>query len=253
MISILTVAGASSRFNRNRSEKCLKAIYSEGDRRKTCLYRLCRQCARCEKIIVVGGWQYEALKNYIETFLPDEIKSKLVTVFNPHFAEYASGYSIYSGIKKAFELDAASEIVFIEGDLVIDDASLEKLLDAEGNALTFNRDIIDSRSSVVLFEDAEGKFHYTYSYAHGLLSIEKIFHRLWNSGQAWKFAEPDRLRAACESFRRECVEGIGLNLVQRYFDRIAPQSVNIIELKHWFNCNTREDYARAFQYFSFGE
>ena len=245
-IAVLTMADVSSRFNARQPKKFLKAIYSEGDRRQTCLYRLCRQCRQCDRIIAVGGWQFDALKNYIDEVLTDELREKIITVFNPHYADYESGYSVYSGIKTALEQGDVKEIIFVEGDLVVDTRSLTKVLSAENDVITFNREPIESCKSVVLYEDAHGKFHYIYSYEHGLLSIEEPFRRVWNSGQAWKFTDIGKLEFACDSFVRECVAGVGLKLIQRYFDQISSGDVETVAFDHWFNCNTREDYSRAF-------
>lgn len=249
-IALITVAGISSRFNRNQPVKTLKAIYHEGNPQHTCLYRLCRQCQTCDGIIVVGGYQFKSLTNYIDRMMPSELRAKITTVFNPHYADYASGFSIYSGLQTAFAVDDLKEIIFIEGDLIVDTPSLTNVLKAEGDVITYNRESVDSRKSVVLYDDAEGKFHYKYSAKHGLLSIEEPFRHIWNSGQIWKFTSVEALKRACSSFVEECISGVGLNLVQRYFDQILPEKVRTIAIEHWFNCNTREDYSGAFDFAS---
>lgn len=249
-IALITVAGVSSRFNLNQPVKALKAIYHENNPYNTCLYRLCRQCQTCDGIIVVGGYQFERLTDYIERVIPTELRAKIITVFNPRYADYASGFSIYSGLQTAFAFDELKEIIFIEGDLIVDTPSLSKVLKTEGDVITYNRKTVDSRKSVVLYDDAEGKFHYKYSAKHGLLSIEEPFRHIWNSGQIWKFTSLGALKNACSSFFQECISGVGLNLVQRYFDQIPPEDVTTVALEHWFNCNTREDYSLAFDFAS---
>ena len=222
-IAVITSAGVSSRFNYQQSQQCLKAIYSEGDRRNTLLYRQCRQCCQCDRIIVVGGWQFDALKNYIDEVLPDEIRKKIIAVFNPHYADYASGYSLYLGLQAAFELGTVREIIFIEGDLVVDTKSLTEVFAAQGDVLTFNREVIDSQKAVVFYEDALGKYCYAFNSSHGLLSIDEPFRRIWNSGQIWKFVSISKLERVCDDFFYECVIGTNLEIIQRYFDQVAPR------------------------------
>ena len=68
-IAIITVAGISNRFNHGVKDKVLKAIYYEGDPRRTLLFRQCRQCRDMDRIILVGGYQYEALSSYVERII----------------------------------------------------------------------------------------------------------------------------------------------------------------------------------------
>ena len=258
MIAIITAAGISSRFNFQQSNKILKAVYYEGDRKNTLLYRLCQQCRQCDKIIAVGGYQFDRLQSYIDEVLPAELRKKIVVIFNPHYEDYSSGYSLYLGLNAAFRYEA-SPIVFLEGDLVVDDESLSEVFDADGDVLTFNRETIDSQKSVVFYEDARGDFRYAFNSSHGFLSINEPFRRIWNSGQVWKFADVAQLEYACGEFFDECVVGTNLEIVQRYFDhttifnhehRGGGRKRNLIAFRHWFNCNTRADYAHAFNIIS---
>ena len=81
--AIITVAGISSRFNEGicEEDKCLKAIYYEKDRTCTLLYHLIEKCMFAQRIVVVGGYKYYALKSYCDE-LPDSMKDKLVLFYN---------------------------------------------------------------------------------------------------------------------------------------------------------------------------
>ena len=58
---IVAVAGMSIRFNQDMAEPVLKGIYTEGDVRKTLLYSILRKCKGFDRVVLVGGYQYEKL------------------------------------------------------------------------------------------------------------------------------------------------------------------------------------------------
>ena len=61
-IAIVAVAGVSSRFNQNEKDAVLKGIYTTMDDRKTLLYSILRKCEGFDKVVLVGGYQYEKLE-----------------------------------------------------------------------------------------------------------------------------------------------------------------------------------------------
>ena len=66
-VAVITVAGISSRFNEGIEEagRCLKAIYTEGNLSDTLLFHLVKKCSYADRIIVVGGYKFEDLEQYI--------------------------------------------------------------------------------------------------------------------------------------------------------------------------------------------
>ena len=59
-ISIITVAGVSSRFNKDipEGDKILKCLYYEENPQNTLIYQMLKKLDYCDKIIIVGGYKY---------------------------------------------------------------------------------------------------------------------------------------------------------------------------------------------------
>ena len=74
---------------------------------------------------------------------------------------------------------------------------------------------------------------------------ELYFSKIFNSGQCWKFQNMEKLRLANEEFLKKSVADTNLGIIQRYFDKIPSENVDVIFFEHWLNCNTREDYREA--------
>ena len=239
-IAIITVAGISSRFNRDVPEEqhILKAIYYEKDPAQTLLHHLLQKCAYADRVIIVGGYRYEELEKYCQAL---KRKERIRLIYNEHYADLASGYSLFLGIEAALQ-EGATEILFVEGDLDADNASFEEVVRTPGNVLTCNREPVYANRAVVLYQNAEGKYRYAFNANHGLLQIEEPFACLLNSGQIWKFTDMDALRAANETFIKETQDGTNLAIIQNYFDR-SPDCT-LVTFRQWTNCNTREDYKR---------
>ncbi len=246
-IAIITAAGVSSRFNEGYSDadKALKIIYSEGDEHETLLYHLLEKCDFADRIVVVGGYKYEELQAYLSSpAIPDDIRERVRLIFNKHFEDLNSGYSLYKGLEKAFSYDP-DEIVFIEGDVDTNPASFEAVVDAEATVLTYCREPIYSEKAVVFYQNEEGEYHYAFSKEHGMLKIDEPFWCLLNSAQMWKFRDMDALAAANDEFRENYYDETNLFIVQGYLDRL-PEEERIVlrELGDWTNCNTRKDWKR---------
>lgn len=243
-IAVITVAGISSRFNENQDRKVLKAIYFQQDPHKTLLFRQCQQCSDMDKIIIVGGYQYDELLKYVATEIPKPLKDKILLVCNQRYNDLSSGYSLYIGLQETFRICATKdiEIIFLEGDLALDDISLHHVMDAKADVLTYNREVIDSRKSVIFYEDENGMYQYVFNREHGLLQIDKPFIRMWNSGQVWKFTDMDKLELAVKNFLSYAVGGTNLEIIQRYFDQLENRSILVMPFQYWYNCNTREDW-----------
>ena len=149
--AIITVAGISSRFNEGipEQEKELKAIYPKGDRGATLLHHLLEKCSFADRIAVVGGYKFDELKAYCEELEP-EYRNKITLVENTHYSDLASGYSLYLGLAEVLREDV-SEVLFIEGDLDVDDASFHAVVNAEKSVLTYTFEPIYANKAVVLY------------------------------------------------------------------------------------------------------
>ena len=243
-IAIITVAGISSRFNEGVEEKNkkLKAIYHRKDSKNTLLLHLVKHCSFADEIIIVGGFKFKDLKSYVETELIKVVKSRISVVYNPHYADLASGYSLYLGLQKAFYQEGVSEILFVEGDLDIDKDSFCTVIESQTNVLTYNMEPIYSEKSVVLYKTVDGRYRYAFNSSHGLLKIDEPFSCILNSGQLWKFV--DILKNACSAFFEKERDGSNLGIIQRYLDKILPAEVIVLGIEKWINCNTREDFKK---------
>ncbi len=243
-VAIITVAGISSRFNAGipETDRKLKAIYYEGDETKTILWQLVRKCAFADKVIIVGGYKFSELEEYCARCGWME---RIDLLYNDHYEDYASGYSLFLGINKALEYPA-DEVLFAEGDLDVDDDSFEKIIQSSSDVLSYNRDPIYANKAVVLYQDDQGHYCYAFSTNHGLLSIESPFSCILNSGQIWKFTDMRKLQKANDWFGEGSKKGTNLEIIQKYIDQGAD--VAIVGLERWTNCNTREDYKHIQRY-----
>lgn len=249
-VAIITVAGVSSRFNEGVAEenKCLKSIYYEEDKTNTLLYHLAEKCSFADKIIFVGGYQYDQLKAYCKE-LPESMKDKILLIYNEHFADLASGYSLSIGLKAVFERwEDVEEVLFVEGDLDIDNDSFCRVIEAKSNVLTYNFVPIYADKAVVLYKDEQDCFRYAFNCSHGLLNIHGAFSLILNSGQVWKFTEIEKLKAANDKFYQNQKDGTNLCIIQNYIDFCDAESFVLIGLQRWTNCNTREDYRKLLAY-----
>ena len=197
-----------------------------------------------DKIVIVGGYKYSDLENYIDEHVSLDLKDKINLVFNDHYSDLSSGYSLYLGIDCALNnfIDI-DEILFVEGDLDIDDESFSKVIKSEKNVLTFNHEPIYSNKAVVLYQNENDEYKYLFNSDHGLLKMTESFKAIFNSGQTWKFRDMELLKIANDNFYENIVEDTNLGIIQKYFDLLEnSDDIEIIGLNRWVNCNTREDY-----------
>lgn len=244
-IAIITVAGISSRFNKGIDDrnKVLKCLYSEGSDNDTLLYRMLMKLSFADYIIIVGGYKFDDLKKYIERTFAPGIRDKIRLVFNKHYEDLSSGYSLYMGLEDAFKCcDDIGEVLFVEGDLDIDSESMNSVIIEDSSVLTYNREPIFASKAVVLYRDGNGNYNYAFNSSHGLLSISSPFSEMYNSGQTWKFKDIDALKKASKVFASEHREGTNLVIIQEYLNRISLNEITVLPLNRWTNCNTREDY-----------
>lgn len=247
-VAIITVAGISSRFNEGipEKERVLKAIYSENGVQNTLLYNSVKKCSFADKIVLIGGYKFEELYRYFIREIRTEFP-QVILVKNEYYEQLASGYSLYLGIKKALHFKA-DEILFVEGDLDVDNESFEAVINSDCSVLTYTNDPIYANKAVVLYVDGEGRYKYAFNSTHGLLIINEPFSCILNSGQMWKFTDIEILERANEEFFMWEKEGTNLTIIQRYFNQVPSKSIELINLKRWTNCNTRDDYRKIMNY-----
>lgn len=238
---IITVAGCAERFNQDAGTPSLKCIFYQKEKRKTLLYSILKKCAGYDKVIVVGGYQYESLQSYIKEF-KEEFPFSIETVYNAFFDKYGSGYSLYTGIKACLQDADCTEILFAEGDLAVSEEEFERIKQSDKNCLTVNCEDIRSDKSVVVYINHKNEIKYQYDTSHGFFHITEPFSRIYNSGQIWKMKERKSVDMVVGHMREEEWQGTNLVFVEKYFNAVKRENVEIIPLKYWVNCNTRKDF-----------
>ena len=240
---IITVAGLSSRFNRDTKEDVLKCLYYEDVPSNSLLsFQVHATYDLVDEIIVVGGYKYEDLERFIRTEMKD-VNPKMKLVYNDHYSDYGSGYSLLKGIEVVSE--QAGDIIFIEGDLFFDTKSVEQIFISKKDVISVNDEPILSNKSVALYFDSQNYPHYIYDTSHSCLEIHEPFTAIYNSGQMWKFMNPSRVREICRSLAPEQERGTNLEIIQAYFGAYKNSQLDIIRVNLWFNCNTVADYREA--------
>lgn len=241
-VLLLTVAGTSTRFGKSLGRECLKCIYNEKGFDESLLGNMVRKDKSFDKIVVVGGYKYGELKEAVGKHFAD-VKDKIVLIENKHYFDYGSGYSLYEGLKYLVNTDF-DEIVFAEGDLWVDTESFLKVSSSNKDVITFNRDTIDAKKSVVLYFDIQNNVHYIYDTAHSYLQIDSPFLSIYNSGQIWKFCDKERVKKSFYGIDEKTWQGTNLVFIQKYFGDRNKDEYDMQEFKVWLNCNTVDDFRK---------
>lgn len=240
---IITVAGMSSRFNKDTKENVLKCLYYEDTPASSLIsLQVHKAFDLVDEIVVVGGYRYEDLERFVHDEMKD-VNQKMKLVYNDHYHDYGSGYSLLKGIEVVSE--KANEITFIEGDLFFNTESVEKILNSKKDVISVNNEPILSNKAVALYFDANNYPHYIYDTSHSCLEIHEPFTAIYNSGQMWKFMNPSRVREICKSLTPEQKRGTNLEIIQKYFGAYKSSQLDIVRINLWFNCNTVADYHEA--------
>ena len=240
---IITVAGMSSRFNKDTKEDVLKCLYYEDKPENSLLSLQVHKCYDLvDEIIVVGGYKYDDLVAFIRDNMKD-VNKKIKVVYNDHYHDYGSGYSLIKGIEAVY--DSADEITFIEGDLFFDTESVEKIITSKKDVISVNNEPILSNKAVALYFDANNYPHYIYDTSHSCLEIHEPFTAIHNSGQMWKFTNATRVREVCQFLTPEQEQGTNLEIIQKYFGAYKSSQLDIVRINLWYNCNTVADYREA--------
>ena len=240
---IITVAGMSSRFNKDTKEDVLKCLYYEDTPDQSLLSLQVYKCFDfVDEIIIVGGYKYEDLEKFIHQKMKD-VYQKIKLVYNDHYHDYGSGYSLLKGIGTVSE--KTDDITFIEGDLFFDTESVERIITSQKDVISVNNEPILSNKAVALYFDANNYPHYIYDTSHSCLEIHEPFTAIFNSGQMWKFINPARVREICRFLTTEQKQGTNLEIIQKYFGAYKSSQLDIIRINLWYNCNTVTDYREA--------
>jgi NDP-sugar pyrophosphorylase family protein len=233
----------SSRFNRDTKEDVLKCLYYEDTPANSLIsLQVHKAFDLVDEIIVVGGYKYEDLERFIREEMKD-VNPKMKLVYNDHYSDYGSGYSLLKGLEVVS--CHASEIIFVEGDLFFDAGSAEKIITSSKDVISVNNDPILSNKAVALYFDAQDYPHYIYDTSHSCLEIREPFTAIYNSGQMWKFMNPTRVREICQSLTPEQERGTNLEIIQKYFGAYRSSQLDIVRINLWYNCNTVADYREA--------
>jgi choline kinase len=246
---IITVAGLSSRFNKDTDDNILKCLYYEDTPAKSLLSMQVRKVyGLVDEVVVVGGYKYEDLVRFINLQITDA-DNKIKMVYNNHYSDYGSCYSLLKGIDALS--DRTDEVIFIEGDLLFDAESAGKIVYSQKDVITVNNEPILSNKAVVLYFDANNRPHYIYDTGHSCLEIKEPFTAIYNSGQMWKFMNPDRIRQISRSLTPEQEQGTNLEIIQGYFSAYTASQIDIVKVGFWFNCNTIADYKEAVKRYAY--
>jgi CTP:phosphocholine cytidylyltransferase-like protein len=232
---IITVAGTATRFNRDTKEETLKCLYYTDEPQYALLAQLLKNCGEYDKYILVGGYLYEKLGRFVKNELSGYGK-KIELVYNEHFKDYGSGYSLYKGIEAIKE---AGDVTFVEGDLFF---MARQVYNSPKSVITINREPIYSNKAVALYINVDGKPRYLYDTNHQTLTVSEPFKAIFNSGQMWKFSSSERLLKTVDSLTKEQLQGTNLEIIQAYFSDMNSEEYDVVTFTDWFNCNTVADY-----------
>ncbi len=239
---LVTVAGMSTRFSQSLGKACLKCIYYENDIKEALLYRMLYRETVFDRYIIVGGFMFQELKLVIDRYFKG-LKDKIILIENRQYAEYGSGYSLYLGMQEALR-SGTDELVFAEGDLYIDAGSFGKVAEAGINVITCNKENILASKSVAFYYDMMYGIHYMYDVGHDMFEIKEPFRGIFNSGQVWKFTQPDRMKKAVQEVSASEWRATNLSFIQKYFGDLEKEEYELIEFDKWINCNTIDDFRR---------
>ena len=248
-VFLTTVAGSATRFSESIGKPTVKCIYNREDPAKTLLNHMLTQASDYDLFVVVGGFLINELEDYINTNLPSEFSEKVMLVNNEQYAEYGSGWSLYLGLDSALKIygNDITEVLFAEGDLFVDDESFSSVAGTKNSVITINSEAIKANKAVALYYDLENVPHYIYDTAHGQLKIDEPFTAVYNSGQIWKFTDIELLSDLVLNGDPERFTGTNLVLINEYFQKLAKngETIDIISMKTWINCNTINDFIIA--------
>lgn len=236
--TVITIAGTSSRFSKSCGYDIHKAIYSDDNSNWTTLsHQLNLVKDISDEIIVVTGYQHSKIAEYLNKNFSD---LPLKIVYNNHYFDYGSCYSLILGIAASNE--NFDELIFLEGDLIFDTPSFDKIVRINKDVITANNMLIDSRKAVIFYVNDKKQIKYLYDTTHNILKVDEPFLIMGNSGQVWKFTDIKRLKNNLKNYRIEDFKGTNLIPINDYYKETDFNNLEVITFKEWFNCNTLDDY-----------
>lgn len=238
---IITVAGKATRFRKSIGKDVLKAIYKDESGISILDVLLKYADDIFDKILIVGGYQYDELQDFIKA---KKIKN-IELIFNKNF-KHGSNESLICGIKHLKM--KYKEIVFVEGDLIIDFPSFLKIAQSKKNVISYNTHEINANKAVAYYIDKKDKIKYIYDTNHRYLKINLPFKSIKNSGQIWKFTNRKLIDKISRKFDDTNLDDTNLETIEKYFDKIKMQDIDEIKINTWYNCNTIDDYDLAINY-----
>lgn len=164
---------------------------------------------------------------------------KVKLVYNEHFKDYGSGYSLYKGIEAIKE---RGDVTFVEGDLFFNASAFQQVYNSLKNVITINREPIYSNKAVALYINADGKPRYLYDTNHQTLMVPEPFKAIFNSAQMWKFVSTENLLKAVDNLSEAQLQGTNLEIIQAYFGDMNDDEYDVVAFNDWYNCNTVADY-----------
>lgn len=239
-VLIVTAAGSARRFNRNTDTETAKCIFYRDNPCDALLYQICMKSKACDKIIVVGGYQYNEVTRFIEKYM-SFISDKIETVYNPNYEIYGSAYSLVLGIETAEKM-SPDEIIFAEGDLYFSAESFDKIITSRKDVVTINMQSIYAERAVVFYENTDHRFIYLYDTDHKEFFITEPFIAIHNSAQIWKFIDVERLSAVIKNLSEKQRFETNLEIINAYFSEKLVEEIEIVFMRNWINCNTIHDY-----------
>lgn len=241
---IITVAGTATRFNRDTEKETLKCLYYQESPRYSLLCQLIKNCGEYDGYVIVGGYLYGQLEQFISENLSD-FQDKIILVYNPHFKDFGSCYSLYKGIESISAQEG--DITFVEGDLFFTRENFHQVYNSSKNVLTINREPIYSNKAVALYISEKGMPKYLYDTNHQALYIAEPFKAIFNSAQIWRFISLSRLREMVATLSEKQLQGTNLEIIQAYFGNLRADEYDTVLFNEWYNCNTVADYNIARQ------
>lgn len=240
---LITSAGLSSRFSKSVGHDVLKITYHEGNPQQSLLgfqLDMARQLGMAPVILVVG-YRSEEVRSFVSTYYADY---DITIVENERYHDWGTCYSFALGVEKARQM-RVEDLIYMEGDLVIDQYSMQRLASTVKDVISTNSELITGSTSVACYVGKDGLLHYIYDTQHEALYIPEPFAILGNSGQVWKFSTANTLFDIVASLDEKELSGTNLIPIERYFQQVGIEEVTWLRFTDWVNCNEVEDYRNA--------